>query len=56
VPVEIALNPVTTREGLLVLASIIDITERKRTENLLARQKEELESTNKSLQREILER
>jgi PAS domain S-box-containing protein len=56
VPVEIALNPVTTREGLIVLASIIDITERKRAENLMARQKEELETTNKSLQREILER
>jgi protein-histidine pros-kinase len=31
-PVEIALNPVTTDEGTFVLASIIDITERKRAE------------------------
>jgi two-component system, sensor histidine kinase PdtaS len=32
VPVEIGLNPLRTREGRFVLASIIDITERKRAE------------------------
>lgn len=32
VPVEIGLRPIETTEGLLVLASIIDITERKRRE------------------------
>jgi len=32
VPIEIGLNPINTAEGLFVLASIIDITERKRAE------------------------
>jgi PAS domain S-box-containing protein len=32
VPVEIGLNPITTTEGRFVLASIIDITERKQAE------------------------
>ena len=31
-PVEIGLNPINTEQGLTVLASILDITERKRTE------------------------
>ncbi len=32
VPIEIGLNPIETAQGLFVLASIIDITERKRAE------------------------
>ena len=32
IPIEIGLNPVVTTEGTLVLASIIDITERKKAE------------------------
>jgi PAS domain S-box-containing protein len=32
VPIEIGLNPIETHEGLLTLAAIIDITERKRSE------------------------
>jgi diguanylate cyclase (GGDEF)-like protein/PAS domain S-box-containing protein len=35
VPIEIGLNPLRTDEGLFVLASIIDITERKRAEEML---------------------
>ncbi len=35
VPIEIGLNPVTTAEGTWVLASIIDITERRRAEQAL---------------------
>lgn len=35
VPIEIGLNPLETDEGLFVLASIIDITERKRSEERL---------------------
>jgi diguanylate cyclase (GGDEF)-like protein/PAS domain S-box-containing protein len=31
-PVEIGLNPIETEQGMLVLSSIMDITERKRTE------------------------
>lgn len=35
-PVEIGLNPIRTPEGALVLASIVDISERRRSEMLLA--------------------
>jgi len=35
VPIEIGLNPIDTPEGLFVLASIIDITERKRADDSL---------------------
>ena len=35
VPVEVGLNPVTTQEGQFVLASVIDVTERKRAEEAL---------------------
>jgi len=42
VPIEIGLNPIQTAEGLLVLASIIDISERKRAELEAARQRTEM--------------
>jgi two-component system sensor kinase FixL len=42
VPIEIGLNPVHTSEGLCVLASIIDISERKAAELEAARQRHEL--------------
>jgi PAS domain S-box-containing protein len=42
-PVEIGLNPIETDEGVFVLASVVDITARKRTENELRRSNEELE-------------
>jgi PAS domain S-box-containing protein len=42
VPVEIGLNPIHTPEGLFVLASIIDISERKQAELDAARQRNEL--------------
>ncbi|PYL12499.1 MAG: hypothetical protein DMF43_08200 [Verrucomicrobia bacterium] len=41
-PVEIGLNPIHTPEGLFVLASIVDISERKRAELEGARQRDEL--------------
>jgi len=34
-PVEVGLNPVWTREGMVVLGSVVDITERKRAENFM---------------------
>lgn len=42
VPIEIGLNPVNTDEGAFVLASIIDITERKRSEEALRESEERL--------------
>lgn len=42
VPIEIGLNPIHTAEGLLVLASIIDISERKEAELEAARQRNEM--------------
>jgi PAS domain S-box-containing protein len=44
VPIEIGLNPIETDEGAFVLASIIDITERKRGEQALRSLNQSLES------------
>jgi len=44
VPVEIGLTPIETEEGISVLASIMDITQRKRAEEILKRDKESLEN------------
>jgi PAS domain S-box-containing protein len=43
-PVEIALSPIRTAQGLCVLASVTDITERRRSEDLLLSSKKELQS------------
>jgi two-component system, LuxR family, sensor kinase FixL len=42
IPIEIGLNPIHASEGLFVLASIIDITERRQAELEAARQRNEL--------------
>jgi PAS domain S-box-containing protein len=42
-PVEIGLNPIETEEGLFVLASVVDISARKRAEEELRRSNAELE-------------
>jgi PAS domain S-box-containing protein len=42
-PIEIGLNPIVTDEGAFVLASIIDITERKRADAEIHRLNDELE-------------
>jgi PAS domain S-box-containing protein len=49
-PVEIGLNPVETEHGTLVLASIIDITERKKHETTINNQIKELEIKNRELE------
>jgi PAS domain S-box-containing protein len=43
VPVEIGLNPIETDDGLCVLASVVDLSARKRAEEELKRSNEELE-------------
>jgi PAS domain S-box-containing protein len=43
IPVEIGLNPIETDEGTFVLASVVDISERKRSEEELRRSNAELE-------------
>lgn len=40
IPIEINLNPIETAEGLMVLSSIMDITERKRAEEVLRESEE----------------
>ncbi len=42
-PVEIGLNPLKTDTGVFVLASIVDITERKRSEEIIRKSNRELE-------------
>lgn len=42
-PVEIGLNPIETEEGVMVLSAIVDITERKRAEELIHLMNAELE-------------
>jgi PAS domain S-box-containing protein len=42
-PLEIGLNPIKTADGVMVMASIIDITERKQTEKSLRQSRERLE-------------
>jgi PAS domain S-box-containing protein len=60
IPVEIGLNPIHTSEGLLVLASIIDISERKQAERQAQQQRNELEQLRQQktalLEREVAER
>ena len=54
VPVEIGLNPIETPEGMFTLASIIDITERKRQEDALRRSAAALERQEQRL-RQVVE-
>ncbi|MBX3180462.1 MAG: PAS domain S-box protein [Candidatus Hydrogenedentes bacterium] len=49
IPIEIGLSPIETDDGLLVLASIMDITERKRAEETLVRYSADLERSNREL-------
>ena len=49
-PVEIGLNPMVTAEGTLVLAVIIDITERKKNEEAIRLYTKQIEDKNKELE------
>lgn len=49
-PVEIGLNPITTERDSMVLASIIDTSERKKQENIITRQMIELQLKNKEME------
>ena len=66
-PLEIGLSPITAREGLVVLAAVVDVTGRKRAEAALREAHDELErrvrertaeltTTNESLRHEIVQR
>jgi PAS domain S-box-containing protein len=49
-PVEVALNPIETRDGWAVLSVIVDISERKHAELLAANQTRDLERSNAELE------
>ena len=49
-PVEIGLNPIQSGDGLMVLATIIDITERKEVEKAVEAQNERLRRSNAELE------
>jgi PAS domain S-box-containing protein len=49
VPVEIGLSPMQTREGVFVLSSVVDITERKRSESVIRNKTIQLERSNREL-------
>lgn len=55
-PVEIGLNPVDTKDGRVVLSTVVDITERKELEDRVLSRTEELARLNDSLRAEIRER
>lgn len=55
-PVEISLSPFTAHNGKFVIAFIVDITGRKKAEESVKRQKEELERLNFDLEKRVKER
>jgi PAS domain S-box-containing protein len=52
-PIEISLSPIETAEGLLVSTSIRDVTERRKTENLILKLNKELESFTYSVSHDL---
>ncbi len=55
-PVEIGLNPADTPEGPVVLAAVVDITERKRNEEALSQALDQLGSRAQTLEAMVAER
>ncbi|MDH5562278.1 MAG: PAS domain S-box protein [Nitrospirota bacterium] len=49
IPIEVGLNPIETQEGRFILASIVDITQRKAAEEQMQKDAKDLEETNKEL-------
>jgi light-regulated signal transduction histidine kinase (bacteriophytochrome) len=49
-PIEIGLTPIRTEEGVLVIATIVDITERKHAEEALLRRTDDLRRSNAELE------
>jgi PAS domain S-box-containing protein len=49
-PIEIGLNPIPTRDGMLVLCAVVDISERKQNEDELRRQRDALARSNRDLE------
>ncbi len=49
IPIEVGLNPIETQEGLFILASIVDITERKAAEEQIQKNATALKQKNKEL-------
>ena len=54
--VEIGLNPITTSDGTRALAAIVDISERKRVDQLLKDSEESLRNLNITLEQRVTER
>lgn len=52
-PVEISLSPINTDEGLMVIASVRDITHRKKLENALRRSNAEMEAFTYSVSHDL---
>ena len=50
IPIEIGLNPIETKDGRMILSSIIDISERKRAEEEIRRHGQLIEAANKELE------
>ena len=53
IPVEIGLNPLRTDDGFFVLASVVDITERKHAEQQLRNAYKELQRRNQEMEQFI---
>ncbi len=49
-PIEVGLNPIHTRQGMMVLSVVVDITERKKAEANIQRHTEDLRRSNRELE------